>query len=423
MKNMKRWAVVVMAAMMLTGCGNKETVTSQGAGTREEQRSTGQSASQGGAGGMWNGQGTEITSYEELEAYQADRMEDIIAGFTDSGLSYGLTENQKFAYNLDLEYTVLENRYRIACIGYSMYDSSIGAVDTVMSVRYEFHPEKGLSEEDESVKLLYSFIQAADNTELKEKYKSGEDLAAGLMEAVGTGATSTVYDAGNVRLTVEVEKSWKYIVKYAELDRVFCKIEQPEITYKEFDSYDDYNIYIKSAGTGTEPTALSRKIMKYIVDRDDQVIDSFENPGAVSAESDFETLLVDSNGIHTYMGEWMTVRAGAYRNRDNKENNFEIKVSINMQFDDKHKDMAKKYLHMTLECLQEENVLPKNVDMEDLEKEIISYTQIDTQNAGTYGLVVKEWFGLQIREYSKYPYLAESHIIVVPTKVEGLLNG
>lgn len=422
MKRVKRWAVVAMAAMMLTGCGKKETVTSQGEEMREEQENTGQDTAQSGTGELRNAEGTEITSYEELEAYQAGRMEKIIAAFTDSGLTYELTENQKFACNKELEYTVLENSYRMACVGYSMYDSSIGAVDTVMSVRYEFHPEKGLSAEDGSMKLLYSFIQAADNEELKEKFKSGEELAAGLMEVVGTGTASTVYDAGNVRLAIEVERSSKYIVKYAELDRVFCKIKQPEVTCKEFNSYDDYKTYLGDGGTGREEGALSTRIIKYITDRDDQVINYFEHPDAVSTGSDFETLLVDSSGIHTYMSDWMTVNAFTYRNRDNKENNFEIKISFDIQFDEIHKDMAKEYLHMTLECLQNEKALPENVDMEDLEKEILSHAQIYMSHYSTYGLVVKDWFGIEIWKYSKYPYLEESHVILVPVKVEGLLN-
>lgn len=416
MKKAIKLVVLVMAsAMMMSGCGKEEKISSKDLAVQEDYGNVEQGIVQGGTEAQEDLQEVAINSYEELEAYETDRMNGIVSAFADSGLSYELTENQMFAYNLETNYWVLENEYRTYCLGYSMYDSSIGAADTVMSVSYEFHPEKGLSGDNEIVKLLYSFIQAADNTELKEKYKSCEELAAGLVEAAASGTTSTVFDSANSKLVVEVESASKYILKYAELDRIFCNIEQPEQSYKEFDSYADYQDYIDVKG-------LRESLEKYIVEKDNKVINTSEQPGAVTAESDPETLLAQGGGVQTYMGERMTVGTLSTRNQDNSENNFEIAVHLNMQFDNDHKNMAREYLQVMLEYLQNENLLPNNGDIEDWEKEIMSYSQMDKLR-GYFGIAVKDWFGIDMWSYSKYPYLKESHIILAPTKVEGLLNG
>lgn len=416
MKRVKKSIVLIMiAAMILSGCGKEEKVVDNGTDAPTNYESAEQMPVQNEAETQGNIQETAIISYEELEEYQSDRMAGIVAAFEDSGLSYELTENQKIAYNSDTRYLLLENEYKMYCIGYSMYDSGTGTADTVMSIKYEFHPEKGLSGDNEIVKLLYSFIQTADNVELKDTYKSGEELATGLMDTISSGVTSTVFDAANTKLVIEAENASKFILKYAEIDRILCNIEQPEQSYKEFDSYADYKAYIEHEGLG-------ENLEKYIAGKDNKVIDISENPGAVSAETDPETLTAQSGGIQTYMSDWMTVGIFTYRNQDNRENNFEIKVAFNMEFNDAHKDMFREYLHMELEYLQSENLLPSNCNMDDWEKEMISHVQLD-KLVGYYGTDLDDWFGVNMRKYSKYPQLEEGKTILVPTKVEGLLNG
>lgn len=412
---MKAIVLIMTATMILSGCGREEKAIDKGTDAPTNYESAEQMPVQNEAETQGNIQETAITSYEELEEYESDRMAGIVAAFEDSGLSYELTENQKIAYNSDTRYLVLENEYKMYCIGYSMYDSVTGTADTVMSIKYEFHPEKGLSKDNEIVKLLYSFIQTADNVDLKDTYKSGEELATGLMDTISSGVTSTVFDTANTKLVIEAENASKFILKYAELDRILCNIEQPEQSYKEFDSYADYKAYIEHEGLG-------ENLEKYIAGKDNKVIDISENPGAVSAESDPETLTAQSGGIQTFMSDWMTVGISTFRNQDNSENNFEIKVAFNMEFDDAHKDMFREYLHMELEYLQSENLLPSNCNMDGWEKEMISHVQLD-KLVGYYGTDLDDWFGVDMWKYSKYPQLKESKTILVPTKVEGLLNG
>ena len=160
MKKAIKLAVLVMAsAMMMSGCGKEEKIASEDLNVQEDYGNVERGIGQGGTEAQEDLQEVAINSYEELEAYETDRMNGIVSAFADSGLSYELTENQMFAYNLETNYWVLESEYRTYCLGYSMYDSSIGVADTVMSVSYEFHPEKGLSGDNEILKLLYSFIQ------------------------------------------------------------------------------------------------------------------------------------------------------------------------------------------------------------------------------------------------------------------------
>jgi len=422
MRKIKRLAVLTMAvAMIFTGCGKSESVSKQDSGEMTNYSSnTKKEDTQEKATTSKEIQKVSITTYEELDAYETDRMKTIISAFEDNGISYGLTDNHRFIYNQENTYQILDNDYDIYQVGYSMYNANTNVVDTVVSFNYEFHPEKGLSSDNINIKMLYSFIHTTDNAELKEKYRTCEELVAELMTAVDNETTNAIYNTENSRLTLNVENTSKYIINFAEVDRVSCNIAvQTEPTYKEFVSYREYEDYIRNG--------LKEGLKTYILSGNTQIIDcAVDRP--VPYETDPNTLIYDDRGVHTYQTDMMTVYLECGRHESNLENNFEINVYLKVEFDENHIEETKKYVGMIIQYLQEEKNLPDSIDMQGYLSEIISHTQImNMPSKILYDLNACQWFGVNLKDYRKYYFMKDNSsidiTINVPVKVEGLLNG
>lgn len=415
MKTTKILVTLIVLSLLFVGCGKTESI-SNSEGTSEQRKEN------------INVQGDNveqiaITTYEELGIYESARIDKIISAFEDSGVSYELTDNQKYLYNLETSYQVLNKEYKINQIGYSMYDSNVGAIDTVVSFEYEFHPEKGLSIDDANIKLLYAFIQTTDNAELKEKYKTCEDLVTGLTDAVNSGTMSTIYDIGNSRLVLEVQNESKYIIEFAEVDKVSCNIEQPEQVYMEFDSYDEYQAFINHG--------LTEGIKEYILSKDERVIDT---TGGNNTEklTDSETLHITCNmasvDISTLMTDNMRVDIWCRQNRDNIDNNFELFANLSVSFDDDHFELAESYVRLAIEYLKEENILSADVNVNDCISDIMSQAQMIKRFKVEHSSIAEQWFDLNsLGGYEMYSQVIgkdnTSSKIIIPVKVEGLLNG
>lgn len=113
MKKAIKLVVLVMAsAMMMSGCGKEEKISSKDLAVQEDYGNVEQGIVQGGTEAQEDLKEVAITSYEELENYQGGRMEKIKDAYESCGIEYEVTPNQCFLYGVEESYEILEKNMK-----------------------------------------------------------------------------------------------------------------------------------------------------------------------------------------------------------------------------------------------------------------------------------------------------------------------
>lgn len=147
-----------------------------------------------------------------------------------SGLEYDIAHgNVGLHGRYDEE--VLDNTYETEFIAVSLTDYPNRLVTTQLELACEYHPDKGIA--DNYIELLYGFIQATDDEELKGMIGSVDTLKTKLEEGIqyrGSECTLSVEDTYSHMSKMNfVYKSYKSIT-----------IEEEEKVFTEFASLDEY---------------------------------------------------------------------------------------------------------------------------------------------------------------------------------------
>lgn len=113
MKKVIKLVVLVMAsAMMMSGCGKEEKISSKDLAVQEDYGNVEQGIVQGGTEAQEDLQEATINSYEELKNYQDDRMKKFREVYESCGVEYEVTPNQCFIYGTEESYEILEKNMR-----------------------------------------------------------------------------------------------------------------------------------------------------------------------------------------------------------------------------------------------------------------------------------------------------------------------
>lgn len=387
MKRVKRWAVLVMvAAMMLTGCGKTEKVTNQGADVREDYGSIGKDAVQSEADVQRDSQEVAITSYEELENYQGSRVGKFKEAYDSCGIEYEITPNQCFLYGIEKNYEILENEYEILQMAYSLYNYEQNQLNTVIDFEYEFHPDKGVTSDDKYIQLLSALIYTTENNELKEKFPTMDVLVSEITNCIGLREDCIVFETRNCRLNIEVDGSARYILGFVNVENVSCDIPRVEPTYKEFASLDDYEAYTEA----------------------EMPVDTNKYQG--SKEYLYYEL--------SLMGEYQPFLSGTFNSTLTA---YGIENNLALVFGEySYPELGKEYIPDVRDVLEDalEYLDIPDLDVEKAIDEMIS-KDIVKMNPIEYCYAI-EWFGV-MPSIDQYPFMTRGKV-VIPVKVEGMLN-
>lgn len=390
MKKVIKLVVLVMAsAMMMSGCGKEEKISSKDLAVQEDYGNVEQGIVQGGTEAQEDLQEATINSYEELKNYQDDRMKKFREVYESCGVEYEVTPNQCFIYGTEESYEILEKKYEIFQMTYSIYNYEQNQVNTVIDFEFEFHPDKGVASDDKYIQLLSALIHATENSELKEKFPTRDALVSEITSGIGAGEDFIVFEAGNCRLKIEVDGSAKYILEFASVENIACNIPREEPVYKEFASLDDYRAYTEAD-------------IREIVDESKyQIIEGMNGLiGLARIGENVKFVRVYVHNTETAYGI---------------DNNFALVCDGNWYPNVPKEYMAdaRKVLVQSLEYLD----VPV-IDIEKAVDEVISYDIMYDKRIDY--CVTNEWFGITPLA-DQYPYMYNGNV-VIPIKVEGMLN-
>ena len=229
----KGLVMTMVTVTLLTGCGKEEQANSQNDAKVNDSINIEKDIDDNG---VINENDTSqnkmeaLVTWEDISNYQVDKIAGFMSAADKSGLEYDIAHGNVGIHG-EYKEDVLEKTYTTEFIALSLTDYPNKLISTQMEFECEYHPDKGIA--DNYIELLYGFIQATDEKELKEMMDSVDTLKAKLEEGIQ-------YTGQKCTLKINPKYSATTYLNFVYKSYESITIEEEEKVFTEFASLDEY---------------------------------------------------------------------------------------------------------------------------------------------------------------------------------------